>query len=106
MPGISRNLESKYTVVNTVTEWINAWRDGDVSQTIICTSRSIFANAEYAQPDNAFDYTTCRNVHDFLVKGLGLPLDIVDYETVGEKNSRTVPFFGGNGLIFQRGNVR
>ena len=77
-----KNLESKYTVVNTVTEWINAWRDGDVSQTIICTSRSIFANAEYAQPDNAFDYTTCRNVHDFLVKGLGLPLDIVDYETV------------------------
>lgn len=77
-----KNLESKYTVVNTVTEWVNVWRDGDVTQTIICTSRSIFANAEYAQPDNAFDYTTCANVHDFLVKGLGLPLDIVEYETV------------------------
>ena len=77
-----KNLESKYTVVHSVTEWINVWRNGDVSQKIICTSRSIFANAEYAQPDNAFDYTTCYNVYDFLVKGLGLPLDIVEYEKV------------------------
>lgn len=77
-----KNLESRYTVVKNVTEWINVWKDGDVKQTIICTSRSIFANAEYAQPDNAFDYTTCNNVHDFLVKGLGLHLDIVEYQTV------------------------
>lgn len=77
-----KNLESRYTVVKNVTEWINVWKDGDVKQTIICTSRSIFANAEYAQPDNAFDYTTCNNVHDFLVKGLGLQLDIVEYQTV------------------------
>ena len=77
-----KNLDSKYTVVKNVTEWVNVWRDGDVTQTIICTSRSIFANAEYAQPDNAFDYTTCDNVHDFLVKGLGLPLDIIEYEAV------------------------
>lgn len=77
-----KNLESKYTVVKNMAEWINVWRDGDVTQTIICTSRSIFANAEYAQPDNAFEYTTCNNVHDFLVKGLGLPLDIVEYEAV------------------------
>lgn len=77
-----KNLDSKYTVVKNVTEWVNVWRDGDVTQTIICTSRSIFANAEYAQPDNAFDYTTCGNVHDFLVKGLGLPLDIIEYEAV------------------------
>ena len=79
-----QNLETKYTVVKTVNEWINVWRVGDVSQTIICTSRSIFANAEYAQPDNAFDYTTCYNVYDFLVKGLCLPLDIVEYETIEE----------------------
>ena len=26
-----KNLESKYTVVNTVTEWINAWRDGSLN---------------------------------------------------------------------------
>lgn len=77
-----KNLESRYTVVKNVTEWINVWKDGDVKQTIICTSRSIFANAEYAQPDNAFDYATCNNVHDFLVKGLGLQLDIVEYQTV------------------------
>ena len=77
-----KSLESKYTVVNTVAEWINVWRKGDVSQTIICTSRSIFANAEYAQPDNAFDYTACKNVYDFLVNGLNLPLDIIEYEKV------------------------
>lgn len=77
-----KKLESKYTVVRNVTDWLNVWRDGDVTQTIICTSRSIFANAEYAQPDNAFDYVTCNNVHDFLIKGLGLPLDIVEYEEV------------------------
>lgn len=77
-----KNLESKYTVIDSVTKWINVWRTGEVSQTIICTSRSIFANAEYAQPDNAFDYTTCHNVHEFLVKGLGLPLDIVEYKPV------------------------
>ena len=77
-----KNLRLKYTVVNNVTEWVNVWRDGAVTQTIICTSRSIFANAEYAQPDNAFDYTVCYNVYDFLVKGLGLPLDIVEYETI------------------------
>lgn len=77
-----KNLESKYTIVHNATEWLNIWKKQDIKQTIICTSRSIFANAEYAQPDNAFDYTTCHNVHDFLVKGLGLPLDIVEYEVV------------------------
>lgn len=75
-----KNLESKYTIVSNVSEWLNVWKKGEVTQTIICTSRSIFANAEYAQPDNAFDYVTCNNVHDFLIKGLGLPLDIVEYE--------------------------
>lgn len=77
-----QNLESKYTIVHNATEWLNIWKKQDIKQTIICTSHSIFANAEYAQPDNAFDYTTCHNVHDFLVKGLGLPLDIVEYEEV------------------------
>lgn len=77
-----KNLKSKCTVVSTVTEWINLWRKGDVTQTIICTSRSIFVNAEYAQPDNAFDYTTCNNVYDFLVKGLSLPLDNIEYKDV------------------------
>ena len=77
-----KNLKSKCTVVSTVTEWINLWRKGDVTQTIICTSRSIFVNAEYAQPDNAFDYTTCNNVYDFLVKGLSLPFDNIEYKDV------------------------
>ena len=77
-----KGLESNYTIVRSVTEWLNVWRNGDVAQNIICTSRSIFANAEYAQPDNAFDYVTCYNANDFLVQGLGLPLNIVEYETV------------------------
>lgn len=45
-----------------------------MEQNIICTSRSIYAYSEYAQPDNAFDFVTCNSVSDFLTRGLGLNL--------------------------------
>ena len=37
-------------------QW-NGFKSGkqDVKQTIICTSQAIFTNADYAQPDNAFE---------------------------------------------------
>lgn len=79
-----RGLEENFTVVHNVTEWLNVWKKSDISQRIICTSRSIFANAEYAQPDNAFDYTTCANAYKFLTEGLGLPLDIIKYKAEDE----------------------
>ncbi len=47
---------------------------------IICTSRSIFAFAEYAQPDNAFDFITCNSCREFLTQGLGLKLEFLSHE--------------------------
>ena len=51
-------LEQNYSVVRNVNEWLRLWRDQQMKPNIICTSRSIFAFAEYAQPDNAFDFIT------------------------------------------------
>lgn len=69
-----RGLERNYTVVNTMKEWLNIWKDADkqVTHNILCTSHSIYANAIYAQPDNAFTFVTCADAYDFLTKGLQL----------------------------------
>ncbi len=75
-----QNLEKKYTIVRSVGEWLNIWKNPETSHRIICASRSIFANAEYAQPDNAFDYTVCGNTYEFLTAGLGLRLDMIEYK--------------------------
>lgn len=77
-----QGLKSKYSVCESVKEWIALWRKGgDVRQTIICSSKSIYNNARYAQPDNAFDYTICSNAFEFLRDGLGINFgDIVPSE--------------------------
>ena len=69
-----QGLESNYTVVNNIREWLNIWKDNkqQVSPQIICKSKSIFANAGFAQPDNAFSYQTCRTAYQFLTAGLNL----------------------------------
>ncbi|MCH4147878.1 MAG: BREX-4 system phosphatase PglZ [Prevotella sp.] len=69
-----KGLENKYTVVNNVREWLNLWKDNksQITPDIICKSRSIFANAEYAQPDNAFSYVICNTAFQFLTDGLRL----------------------------------
>ena len=69
-----KGLDTHYTIVNDIREWLNIWKDSkqQVSPQIICKSRSIYANAVYAQPDNAFSYETCRNAYEFLAHGLGL----------------------------------
>jgi hypothetical protein len=69
-----QGLENHYTVVHTVREWLNVWKDADkqVTPNIICTSKSIFANQIYAQPDNAFTFIPCLDSFDFLTKGLQL----------------------------------
>ncbi len=75
-PGTSYGvcgLEEEYTICKNVKSWIALWRKGkEVKKQIICTSRSLYNNAEHAQPDNAFDYTVCNSAYDFLGKGLGL----------------------------------
>lgn len=64
-------------MVSSVSEWLRLWRDQRMKRDIICTSRSIFAYAEYAQPDNAFDFVPCNSVHKFLTNGLGLHLSFL-----------------------------
>lgn len=69
-----KGLDAHYTVVNTMQEWLNIWKDANkqVTPNIICTSHCIFANAIFAQPDNAFSFVTCNNAFEFLTKGLQL----------------------------------
>ena len=87
-------LEQNYSVVRNVNEWLRLWRDQQMKPNIICTSRSIFAFAEYAQPDNAFDFITCNSCREFLTQGLGLKLEFlshkgttsVHWETLAKRN--------------------
>lgn len=69
-----KGLESHYTVATTIREWLNIWKHADkqVTPNIICTSRSVFFNAVYAQPDNAFSFIVCDNAYQFLTQGLQL----------------------------------
>ena len=71
-----RGLADKYTLCENLRQWIALWKNvgARIKPQIICTSKCIFANAKNAQPDNAFKYTVCNHVFDFLVKGLGLDL--------------------------------
>uniref|UniRef100_A0AB33J3M9 BREX-4 system phosphatase PglZ n=1 Tax=Prevotella sp. GTC17259 TaxID=3236795 RepID=A0AB33J3M9_9BACT len=67
-------LAANYTIVNNIREWLNIWKDSkkQVSPQIICKSKAIFANARFAQPDNAFSYHTCQTAFHFLAAGLNL----------------------------------
>lgn len=69
-----QGLEEHYTVVHTIQEWLNIWKDADkqVTPNIICTSKSIFGNAIFAQPDNAFSFVPCNDAYEFITKGLQL----------------------------------
>lgn len=71
--GVS-GLGSTFTIVNTIREWLNIWKDSaqQVSPRIICKSKAIFANARFAQPDNAFSYQVCHTAFEFLTAGLNL----------------------------------
>ena len=70
----------KYSIVSDVIHWLEAWNNQELTKTIICTSPAIYANAEFAQPDNAFSFCQCRNAYDFLTDGLGLDLKFIGYK--------------------------
>lgn len=80
-----KGLASKATIVHNAMEWLQIWKTQDIKQTIISTSQAIFINAEYAQPDNAFDYMVCHNVYEFLTDGIGLSLNLVEYKPEDEQ---------------------
>lgn len=75
-----KGLSENYTIIHNIREWLNIWKDSkhQVSPQIICLSNSIFANAEYAQPDNAFSYVICNTAYEFLVDGLNLSFGTIE----------------------------
>lgn len=73
-------LAHNYSIVRNVNEWLRLWRDQQMKPNIICTSQSIFAFAEYAQPDNTFDFVTCNSCCEFLINGLGLKLEFLAHK--------------------------
>lgn len=78
-----QNIDSQYTIINNVREWLDFWKQPDYHENpnIISTSRAIYANACYAQPDNAFKYCPCDNVYKFLKEGLGLKMADIVYRS-------------------------
>lgn len=85
-----KNMDGKANVVHTVGEWLDIWKDTEVHQkrTIVCTSKSIFANAKFAQPDNAFTYVSPHNAYEFLKQGLHLDLGDIPYKESEEEDWR------------------
>ena len=70
-------LDEKFNVVSNLREWLKLWEQGEnVKQTIICCSPNIYANAHYAQPDNAFSYLVCKNAYQFLTQALQLDFGV------------------------------
>lgn len=73
------NIERLYHIAANVKEWLSCWHYPELKQNIICTSPAIYANADYAQPDNAFSYCICRNAYDFLHDALNIKLPQNEY---------------------------
>ena len=82
-----KNLEEQYTLKRTMVDWLDYWKEaeGDHKRNIICTSKAIYPNAEYAQPDNAFVYCVCDSVYDFLTRGLNLKMTGLEYRSQDEE---------------------
>jgi len=81
-----KGLEQKYTIVKNVQEWLQIWRNKNAKQEIISTSPSIFANAGFARPDNAFSFCICHNVYEFLTDGLKLDFGTIAYTPQNEEH--------------------
>ena len=77
---------SMFNVAHSVYEWLNVWKaQPAVKPLIICTSPAIFANAQYAQPDNAFNFITCSSAFEFLANGLKLDFGEIEYKSTDER---------------------
>lgn len=82
-------LEQEYSVVHNLYEWLKLWEKGEkVKRTIICSSPNIYANAPFAQPDNAFTYIECHNAYEFLTRGLNM-----DFGCAIEPNEEELPYW-------------
>lgn len=82
-------LEQEYSVVHNLYEWLKLWEKGEkVKRTIICSSPNIYANAQFAQPDNAFTYIECHNAYEFLTRGLNM-----DFGCAIEPSEEELPYW-------------
>ncbi len=81
-----KGIEDRFTVVLNMNQWLRIWRDKNIRKEILSTSSSLFANAEFAQPDNAFSFSVCHNVYEFLIKGLGLDFKTIEYKEKDENH--------------------
>ena len=83
-----KHVEEQANVVHSVSEWLSIWKNTEVHKrkTIISTSDSIFANAKFAQPDNAFSYVCPKNAFEFLKLGLHLEFGDMLYQESDEEN--------------------
>ena len=81
-----KNLDHHFTIINNVSEWLEFWKNQDAhaKPNLLCTSASIFANARYAQPDNAFTYCVVDSVFEFITKGLGIENIDIPYKDSDE----------------------
>ena len=72
---------SQFNVARNVNEWLDVWKaQPAVKPMILCSSSAIYANARFAQPDNAFNFIICENAYDFLAKGLQLNFGEISYK--------------------------
>lgn len=76
-----QGLEEQYETADSVVRWVQMWSKATtVTRRIICSSRAIYHSAKYAMPDNAFSYSICSNVYEFLTKGLGIYFGNAEYK--------------------------
>lgn len=77
-------LESRFRIISNVREWLQYWKKGnheaEGGELLLCTSPAIFANSHNARPDNAFKYEVCKNVEEFLSKGLKFGTDNIPFD--------------------------
>lgn len=81
-----KGLEKNYTLINNVHDWLQYWKNSVSKEhkSIISISEAIMANAEYAQPDNAFEYKICTDIYCFLTRGLNLDFGELKYSANDE----------------------
>lgn len=81
-----RSLNECFTICSNMREWTVLWKVGNnIKNRIICTSKTIYNNANNAHPDNAFDYVICSNVFEFLTKGLELDFGGLQFNDIDIK---------------------
>lgn len=77
---------SGHTLVTNVYDWLETWKKQPDNKSIILTSPALFANEEYARPDNAFTIFPCHNAYKFLTQGLALDFGSIVYRESDNEN--------------------